>query len=35
MNNESKGIWESQADTFAQNVLFPTELAETLKGQKP
>lgn len=33
MNNESKGIWEYQADTFAQNILFPTELAENLKGQ--
>ncbi|MGJ0845948.1 ImmA/IrrE family metallo-endopeptidase [Tissierella praeacuta] len=33
MNSNSKGIWECQADTFAQNVLFPTELAENLKGQ--
>lgn len=33
MNNKNKGIWEYQADTFAQNILFPTEWAENLKGQ--
>src|SRR5699024_1636849 len=30
-NNKNKGIWESQADTFAQNLLIPTELAEDLE----
>lgn len=33
MKNKGKGIWEYQADTFAQNILFPVELAESLKGQ--
>ena len=32
-NNKNKGIWEYQADTFAQNILFPIEWAENLKGQ--
>lgn len=32
-NNKNKGIWEYQADIFAQNVLFPAELAVALKGQ--
>lgn len=33
MNNGSKGIWEYQADTFAQNILFPVELALDLREQ--
>lgn len=32
-SNKNKGIWECQADTFAQNILFPIEWAENLKGQ--
>ncbi len=32
-NNKNKGIWEHQADTFAQNILFPVEWVENLKGQ--
>ena len=32
-NNKNKGIWEYQADTFAQNILFPVDWVENLKGQ--
>lgn len=32
-NNKNKGIWEYQADTFAQNILFPIDWVENLKGQ--
>lgn len=32
-NNKNKGIWEYQADTFAQNILFPVEWVNNLKGQ--
>lgn len=33
MNNKNKGLWEYQADTFAQNILFPVEWVQNLKGQ--
>lgn len=33
-NNRNRGIWEYQADIFAQNILFPTDWAENLKDQK-
>lgn len=32
-NNQNRGIWEYQADTFAQNILFPVEWVGNLKGQ--
>ena len=32
---DKKTIWEYQADTFAQNILFPVDFANRLKRQNP